>query len=189
MQVELTTLEGVLLIKPIVHGDNRGFFLESYHAERYKKMGINSNFVQDNISRSSQGTLRGLHYQLKHPQAKLLSVIRGAIYDVAVDVRVGSANFGNWYGAILSEENHYQLYIPEGFAHGFYVLSESADIQYKCSDFYNPQDEQGLIWNDISVGVKWPLVNQTPNLSKKDALNLKLNDIKQEFLPTFGRAK
>ena len=189
MKVEKTVLDGVFLINPLVYGDSRGFFFESYHAERYKKMGIQPNFVQDNISRSSKGTLRGLHYQLKHSQAKLLSVVSGSIYDVAVDIRVGSPTFGQWIGAILNDENHHQLFISEGFAHGFYVMSETADILYKCSNFYNPQDEHGLIWDDPNIGIHWPLLNRTPLLSKKDATNLKLSDIDHEFLPTMENNK
>ncbi len=133
MKVEKTILDGVFLINPLVHGDNRGFFFESYHSERYKKMGIQPNFVQDNISRSSKGTLRGLHYQLKDSQAKLLSVVSGSIYDVAVDIRVGSPTFGKWVGAILSDENHQQLFISKGFAHGFYVMSECKFTGYSIT--------------------------------------------------------
>jgi len=185
MKVEKTTLEGVFLITPLVHGDNRGFFFESYHESRYQDAGIHTHFVQDNISRSAQGTLRGLHFQLKNPQAKLLSVIRGTIFDVAVDVRAGSPTFGKWCGAILSDENHHQLFVPEGFAHGFYVLSEFADICYKCSDFYSPKDEYGVMWNDPSININWPLLNQDPLLSKKDLNNQRLHDIEQNFLPKF----
>ena len=185
MEVTKTTLDGVFLIKPLVHGDNRGFFFENYHAERYAKMGIQTSFVQDNISHSSQGILRGVHYQLKHPQAKLMSVIQGTIYDVAVDIRVGSPTFGKWTSAILSDTNHHQLFISEGFAHGFYVLSQTADILYKCSDFYYPEDEHGIIWNDSSIGIEWPLLNNSPVLSKKDSINSMLNDVEKKLLPIF----
>lgn len=187
MQVEKTVLDGVFVIAPLVHGDNRGFFFESYHESRYHENGISSHFVQDNISHSAQGTLRGLHYQLKNPQAKLMSVIRGTIFDVAVDIRVGSPTFGKWFGVILNDENHLQLFVPEGFAHGFYVLSDFADISYKCSDFYSPNDEYGILWNDPSINISWPLINKDPILSKKDLINKRLNEMDQNFLPKYGK--
>jgi dTDP-4-dehydrorhamnose 3,5-epimerase len=183
MQIEKTNLEGVFLVKPKVFGDNRGFFFESYHQNRYQDAKMFPQFVQDNISRSAKGTLRGLHYQLKKPQAKLLTVIRGAIFDVAVDIRKGSPTFGHWYGNVLSDENHFQLYLSEGFAHGFYVLSDMADVHYKCSDFYSPEDECGVLWNDPEIDILWPLVHPDPLLSEKDKVHRKLKEISLEMLP------
>ena len=185
MQIENTNLEGVFLIKPKVFGDNRGFFFESYHENRYQNFKMFPRFVQDNMSRSSRGTLRGLHYQLNQPQCKLLSVMRGSIFDVAVDIRQGSPTFGQWYGAILDDENHNQLFISEGFAHGFYVLSEVADVHYKCSDYYAPHDEHGILWDDKDLGIHWPLFNFAPILSQKDGLNKKLSEMEKSNLPKF----
>jgi len=167
MKVNQTNLEGVLHIEPKVFGDARGFFLETYNKERYMQAGFpDVEFVQDNHSRSSKGVLRGLHFQLNHPQGKLVQVATGSVFDVAVDVRVGSPTFGQWYGCVLSEENHHQLWIPPKFAHGFCVLSETADFVYKCTDYYHPEDEGGLLWNDPAIGVDWPIVS--PLLSDKD---------------------
>ena len=168
MKITPTALPDVLLIEPRVFGDNRGYFLEFYSVRAFHAAGILSHFVQDNHSLSERGVLRGLHYQLGNPQAKLVRVIRGEVYDVAVDVRKGSPTFGKWAGVTLSAENKQMLYIPEGFAHGFYVISESAEFIYKCSDFYSPVEERGIFWDDPAVGVQWPLVNPTPNLSEKD---------------------
>lgn len=166
MEVEPTSLPDVLLIKPRVFADERGFFLESYRRERYRELGITGDFVQDNHSRSARGTLRGMHYQLNHPQGKLVQVTRGEVFDVAVDLRKNSPTFGCWTGVILSDENHHQLYVPPGFAHGFCVLSETVDFVYKCTEIYHPQDEHVLLWNDPAVGIEWPLA--APLLSAKD---------------------
>ena len=167
MEVHQTKLPGVLVIEPRVFGDARGYFKETWQRTRYDAAGIAADFVQDNLSRSRQGTLRGLHFQLRRPQGKLVQVFRGEVFDVAVDVRRGSPTFGRWEGIVLSEANHRQLYIPPGFAHGFCVLSESADLFYKCTDYYDPQDERTLLWNDPAVAVEWPLAG-APLLSEKD---------------------
>jgi dTDP-4-dehydrorhamnose 3,5-epimerase len=167
MQVRQTELPGVVIIEPRVHGDARGFFQEIHHQPRYAEAGIAAAFVQDNYSRSRRGTLRGLHFQIVRPQGKLVQCLRGAVFDVAVDVRRGSPTFGRWTGTDLSEENHRQLYVPPGFAHGFCVLSESADILYKCTDLYHPEHERTLLWNDPAVGIEWPLEGE-PLLSPKD---------------------
>jgi dTDP-4-dehydrorhamnose 3,5-epimerase len=156
MKVVETALPGVLLIEPRVFEDERGCFFEAYHAQRYRALGIPGDFVQDNQSHSRRGVLRGLHYQLGRPQAKLVQVLRGEVYDVAVDIRKGSPHFGRWVGVHLSDRPRCQLYIPEGFAHGFYVLSESADFCYKCSDFYSQEDERGLRWDDPDLAIQWP---------------------------------
>lgn len=167
MNVLATPLEGVVVLEPKVFGDQRGFFMETYHQERFKAAGITASFVQDNWSRSRKGTLRGLHYQLTQPQGKLVMVGRGEVFDVAVDMRRSSPTFGQWFGAILSEENHRAMYVPPGFAHGFCVLSDEVDFFYKCTDFYNPADEQVLLWNDPGLGIDWPLTGE-PLLSGKD---------------------
>jgi dTDP-4-dehydrorhamnose 3,5-epimerase len=167
MNVVQTKLPGVLLIEPKVFGDHRGFFLETYNARRYREAGIETPFVQDNHSRSIRGTLRGLHFQITKPQAKLLWVVSGEIFDVAVDVRPGSATFGKWFGATLSAENKKQIFVPSGFAHGFAVISDIAEVYYKCSDFYDPKDEGGIVWNDPQLAIDWPL--REPLLSQKDA--------------------
>lgn len=156
MSVKTTDLPGVLLIEPNVFSDERGFFLETYQALRYKEKGIASTFVQSNLSRSRKGTLRGLHFQLGQPQAKLVTVVRGKVFDVAVDVRQGSPNFGKWVGFELSDENHWQLYIPEGFAHGFYAMSEEVDFIYDCSNLYSPTEERGIRWDDPDLRINWP---------------------------------
>lgn len=166
MKVTKTKLAGVLLIDPKVHGDERGFFVETYHADRYPEAGIEPVFVQDNHSRSSRDTLRGLHAQLSHPQAKLLRAIEGSILDVVVDIRPDSPTFGDWISVELSAENFRQIFVPIGFAHGFCVRSASAQVEYKCSDIYDPSQELCLLWNDPAVGVEWP-VNE-PILSAKD---------------------
>lgn len=167
MEVRRTSLPEVLLIEPQVFGDARGFFKETYQRERYSESGISVEFVQDNYSRSCQGTLRGLHYQLEHPQGKLVQVIRGEIQDVAVDLRRSSPTFGQHVTVELSESNHRQLYIPPGFAHGFYVLSEVAEFCYKCSDYYHPEHEHTLLWNDPALGIDWKIEGE-PILSEKD---------------------
>jgi dTDP-4-dehydrorhamnose 3,5-epimerase len=177
------SLPGVFLIEPMVFGDDRGFFLETYHWEKYLAIGMNKPFVQDNHSHSCRGTLRGLHYQLKHPQGKLVYVIRGEVFDVAVDIRSGSSTFGQWTGTILSEKNKHQLFIPEGFAHGLCVISETADVVYKCTDLYAPGDEYGILWSDPAIGIDWPV--QHPILSEKDAESPRLMDVPAELLPKF----
>ena len=183
MNIIKTNLEGVLLIEPKVFGDQRGFFLETFQADRYRQSGIDVNFVQDNLSHSSCGVLRGLHYQLNFPQAKLVSVICGEVFDVVVDIRKGSPSYGQWYGAVLSGDNHRQLYVPHGFAHGFCVLSETVDFQYKCTDYYHPEDEIGVIWNDPDIGIEWPI--KDPVLSEKDRGLSRLVDLEQAQLPSY----
>ena len=170
MDFEPTKIPDVVLIKPKVFGDHRGFFMETWHEKLFAEAGINEPFVQDNHSKSSEGILRGLHYQLKHPQGKLVRVISGEVYDVAVDIRKGSPTFGKWVGEILSEENKFMLWVPAGFAHGFYVLSDSAEFVYKCTDFYAPEHERAIRWDDPGLGIDWHLANgQMPILSEKDA--------------------
>jgi dTDP-4-dehydrorhamnose 3,5-epimerase len=164
-----TALPGVCLLEPVVHGDARGFFMETYHEQQFAALGISDRFVQDNHSRSTRHVLRGLHYQLGRPQAKLVRVLRGEVFDVAVDVRRTSPTFGRWIGEILSEENRRALFIPAGYAHGFLVLSEIAEFSYKCSDFYAPAEERGVAWNDPDLAITWPLAGATPTLSAKDA--------------------
>ncbi len=166
MNIIKTSLEGVLIIEPNVFKDSRGFFMETYHEERYRQFGIDRIFVQDNLSYSVQGTLRGLHFQKKHPQAKLVQVITGEIFDVAVDIRQGSPTFGKWTGVSLSDQNQRQLFIPEGFAHGFCVMSETCHFSYKCSDFYAPDDEGGILWSDPDIGIEWLI--KEPIISEKD---------------------
>ena len=163
-----TELPGVCCVEPNVFGDERGFFLEFYNESAFAQLGIARSFVQDNHSRSQRGVLRGLHYQLGRPQAKLVRVIQGEIFDVAVDVRRGSPTFGRWSGARLSAENKLMLFIPEGFAHGFYVVSDTAEVIYKCSDLYAPAEERGVIWNDPDLGIDWPLAGGAPLLSGRD---------------------
>ncbi len=175
MDVHHTPLPGVLLIAPRVFDDPRGFFLETWQRRRFLDCGIAVDFVQDNWSHSSRGTLRGLHYQLQHPQSKLVQVIHGAVFDVAVDLRRDSSAFGRWYGVELTAENHRQLLIPAGCAHGFLVTSDSADFLYKCSDIYHPDSEQTLLWNDPDLGIDWPLEGD-PVLSDKDSHGLRLGD-------------
>jgi len=151
-----TSIEGLAIIEPAVYGDERGYFMETYNYRDFAAAGFDMTFVQDNQSRSKKGVLRGLHYQKKNPQGKLVRVISGEVFDVAVDLRKGSVTFGKWFGVTLSEENKNQLYIPEGFAHGFLVLSETAEFVYKCTRFYDPEDEGGLLWNDPEIGIEWP---------------------------------
>ncbi|MEZ6045347.1 MAG: dTDP-4-dehydrorhamnose 3,5-epimerase [Planctomycetaceae bacterium] len=167
MDVRPTSIPDVLLIRPNVFEDVRGFFKETWQEERYEELGVTAHFVQDNYSRSQKGTLRGLHYQLEHSQGKLVQVFRGQIFDVAVDLRKSSPTFGKWTSAILTESNHLQLYIPPGFAHGFYVLSELAEFSYKCSDYYFPEHERTLLWNDPTLDIEWP-ITEGPLLSGKD---------------------
>ena len=169
MNVIDTPLPGVKLIEPRVFGDDRGFFLESWNARSFAEHGLDLDFVQDNHSRSARGVLRGLHYQLKNPQGKLVRVTAGAVFDVAVDVRRSSPHFGRWVGYELSDANKRMLWVPPGFAHGFVVLSESADFLYKCTQLYDGSDDRGIRWNDPAVGIDWPLAGITPQLSGKDA--------------------
>jgi dTDP-4-dehydrorhamnose 3,5-epimerase len=177
-----TAIPGVLIFEPDVHGDARGYFLETWQAERYAEAGLTTGFVQDNRSRSGRGVLRGLHYQLRQPQGKLVSVSAGRVFDVAVDIRLGSPWYGQWVGVELNDDNHRQLYIPPGFAHGFCVLSESADFAYKCTDFYAPDDEHGILWNDPDIGIEWPL--EQVRVSDKDARNGRLSEM-EALLPRY----
>ena len=167
MKVTETSLPDVLLFEPAVHGDHRGYFMETFRASHFEARGLAVNFVQDNQSRSSRGTLRGLHYQLEFPQGKLVRVVSGEIFDVAVDIRRSSTTFGKWVGVVLSSENRQQLWVPPGFAHGFCVLSESAEICYKCTEYYHAEDDRALRWNDPGIGIHWPL-DGDPLLSEKD---------------------
>jgi dTDP-4-dehydrorhamnose 3,5-epimerase len=183
VRITPTELPDVLVIEPDVYRDSRGFFLESYHAERYRALGIEGTFVQDNQSRSVAGTLRGLHLQVGRPQAKLVRVIVGAIYDVAVDVRRGSPTFGRWVAVELSAANFKQCYIPGGFAHGFAVLSPEAEIEYKCTDFYDKASEIGIAWNDPALGIVWPV--DRPLLSERDQHHPTLA-LQAERLPAYG---
>ena len=175
MKVIETQLAGVLIVEPKVFGDHRGFFLETFQVERYRDVGIGLPFVQDNHSRSQRGVLRGLHFQRTRPQGKLVSVSRGAVYDVAVDINPDSPTCGQYVGVELNDENHRQLWVPPGYAHGFCVLSEVADFQYKCTDLYFPADEGGLLWSDPDVNIPWPL--DTPQLSAKDQANPTLRQL------------
>lgn len=176
MKVIETAIDGVKIIEPRVFGDERGFFLETFQARRYaEEAGIDLPFVQDNHSRSAKGVLRGLHFQKTKPQGKLVRVVRGEVFDVAVDIRRDSPTFGRWEAVILSEENKRQFWVPPGLAHGFVVLSETADFEYKCTDYYDPSDEACLIWNDPTVGIEWPLAE--PQLSAKDAQGLTLREL------------
>jgi dTDP-4-dehydrorhamnose 3,5-epimerase len=183
VRVTPTALPGVVLIEPVVHRDPRGFFLETYHRQRYAEAGIGGDFVQDNHSRSTRGTLRGLHAQVAHAQGKIVRAVFGEVFDVAVDIRRGSPTFARWVGVVLTGENYRQLYIPPGFAHGLCVLSESVDVAYKCTDFYAPADEITVAWNDPEIGIEWPL--QEPVLSPKDASAACLRDL-VDRLPEYG---
>ncbi len=186
MKIYETPIADLLLIEPSVHIDQRGFFLETYHRQRYTDLGFpNPDFVQHNHSRSKRGTLRGLHFQSRHPQGKLVRVTSGAVFDVALDIRLGSPTFGHWYGCRLDDENHHQLWIPPGFAHGFYVLSETVDFEYQCTDYYHPEDEHGVLWNDPDIGIEWPLRNGEPLLSDKDRTYPPLVDLPCEILPHY----
>ena len=174
-KVEKSDLEGVLLIQPTVHTDSRGRFFESFQKERYKEIGIEEEFVQDNHSVSQKNTIRGLHYRVAPEQSKLVRVIRGEVFDVVVDIRKGSPTFGQWRGYTLSDTNYLQIYIPVGFAHGFCVLSEMAEFLYKVSEYYSAEKEKGIMWNDQDIGIDWPISN--PVLSEKDTTNLTLKDL------------
>ena len=184
MKVTETGLSGLLLVEPKVFGDSRGFFLETWHRQRYGEAGIDEDFVQANRSRSRRGALRGLHYQLGRPQGKLVQVVTGEVFDVAVDIRRGSPTFGQWRGYTLSEENHLQLYIPPGYAHGFCVLSESADFSYLCTDYYAPGEERGVRWDDPDLAVAWPEGEKV--VSEKDAAYPFLRDMEAD-LPVYGQ--
>lgn len=185
MKVTPTALPDVLLVEPKVFGDGRGYFFESYSARRYAEAGITPTFVQDNVSRSRRGVLRGLHYQHPYGQGKLVGVLEGEVFDVAVDVRRGSPTFGRWVGACLSSENKWQLYLPPGFAHGFLVTSDEALFAYKCTDYYHPETERSIRWDDPRIGIEWPI--QGPVVSAKDDVAVTLDAMPPDFLPTFER--
>ena len=176
MNIIKTKLSDCIIIEPKVYGDDRGFFLETFQAERYATVGITLPFVQDNHSRSSKGVLRGLHFQKTKPQGKLVRVVRGEVYDVAVDIRLGSPTYGRWEAVVLSEDNKKQFWVPPGFAHGFMVISDFADFEYKCTDYYDPTDEGSLLWNDPDLNIPWPI--KSPLLSEKDALAPLLANLK-----------
>lgn len=177
MELIKTDIEGVFILEPKVFGDNRGYFMETYNENEFKKLGLNYNFVQDNQSKSKKGVLRGLHFQKKYPQAKLVRVLEGEVFDVAVDLRKNSSTYGKWVGVVLSSENKKQFMIPRGFAHGFVVLSETATFTYKCDEFYHPEDEGGIMWNDKDVAIDWP-INEEPLLSEKDKKHPSLKESK-----------
>ena len=181
MEVRAARIPGLVIIEPKVHGDERGFFMESYSRDRYAEAGLPRDFVQDNISVSARGILRGMHLQHPHGQGKLCSVLDGEVFDVAVDVRVGSPTFGQWEGVTLSSENKRQLYVPPGFAHGFCVISDRAMFSYKCTDFYSAEHEIGIAWNDPTIGVDWPI--ESPRLSARDQDNPLLANIPKDVLP------
>jgi dTDP-4-dehydrorhamnose 3,5-epimerase len=185
VRVSPTGLPGVLLVEPSVFGDARGYFFESYTARRYAEAGIAATFVQDNVSFSQRGVLRGLHFQHPYGQGKLVGVLRGEVFDVAVDVRRGSPTFGRWLGECLSSENHRQLYIPPGFAHGFLVTSDDALFAYKCTEYYHPEAERTIRWDDARIGVEWPIAG--PVVSLKDNVAVTLDAMPEDFLPAFGR--
>lgn len=181
MDVTASTIPDLKIIRPRLFGDERGFLFESFSRQRYAdEAGITLEFVQDNHSKSARGVLRGLHYQLQHPQGKLVRVISGEVFDVGVDLRRSSPTFGRWTGVHLSAENHLQLWIPPGFAHGFYVLSETTEVIYKATDYYDPDDEHCLAWDDKTIGVEWPLAGPPPTISERDRKGLALAE-----LPTF----
>ena len=185
LKVIETSLPGVLLIEPPIFRDARGFFMEIYHQGSYAEAGMGITLVQDNYSHSKKGTLRGLHYQLRHPQAKLVFVLCGEIYDVVVDIRRGSPTFGKWVGTYLSSTNRLQIFVPQGFAHGFCVLSDTADVLYKCGDFYAPGDEYGIFWADPDIGIRWPVT--APLLSEKDQRNPLTRAVPGDCLPMYKK--
>jgi dTDP-4-dehydrorhamnose 3,5-epimerase len=195
MKVTKTKLPGVIVFEPDVFGDARGWFAETFSDKRYEEAvrqcspqaGLKLPFVQDNVSFSEKNVLRGLHFQYPHSQGKLVQALSGEVFDVAVDIRVGSPSFGQWFGETLSAENHKQMYIPPGFAHGFCVLSNAALFSYKCTDYYNPATEGGIIWNDPDIGITWPA--NAPQVSKKDAAYTRLKDIPKDKLPKYGESK
>ena len=178
-----TSLPGVFELRPVIHPDARGFFVETFHKSKFADLGISDTFVQDNQSCTGKGALRGLHYQLRHPQAKICRVVEGEALDVAVDIRVGSPNFGKWTGVLLSAEQQNQIYVPIGFAHGFLALSDKVQFLYKCSDFYNPGDEYGVAWNDPDLKIRWGV--SAPIVSAKDAKYSALAQVPLEFLPEY----
>ena len=179
-----TSLPGVYELRPLVHRDARGSLLETYHHAKFVDLGITDTFLQDNHSISSRGTLRGLHYQLQHAQAKLCRVIEGEALDVAVDIRLGSPHFGKWTSVLLTAEQQNQIYIPAGFAHGFLAITGTVQFLYKCSDYYAPSDQYGILWNDPALAIDWGASN--PALSQRDAKNRKLADVQQQFLPRYS---
>lgn len=183
MKVIETKLPGVLIIEPRVFGDTRGFFMETFSQRKYETIGLKEKFVQDNLSFSSRGVLRGLHYQNPNSQGKLVSVVQGEVFDVAVDIRTGSPTLGQWVGVSLSGENHRQLWVPPGFAHGFCVLSDTTYFTYKCTDIYTPSAEGGILWNDPDIDIEWPI--EKPLLSDKDEVYPRLKDVPAERLPKY----
>ena len=174
-----TSIEGVYIIEPQVFGDNRGYFMETYKEPDFKAAGLDYTFVQDNQSKSKKGVLRGLHFQINHPQAKLVRVIKGEVFDVAVDLRPGSPTYGKWEGVLLTEENKKMFMIPRGFAHGFLVVSDEAEFVYKCDDVYHPNDEGGIMYNDPDIGIKWPEIDCEILLSEKDKVHPRFKDLKR----------
>lgn len=186
MRVTTSALSGLLVVEPRVHHDERGYFLESWNQARYAGLGIGVRLVQDNLSYSRRGVLRGLHFQEPYGQGKLLSVAHGEVFDVAVDIRVGSPTFGQWEGFTLSAENGRQLYVPPGFAHGFQAVSEDALFTYRCTEYYHPRAEHALLWNDPDIGIDWPL--KSPLVSEKDRAGRLLREIPPEHLPQFDDA-
>jgi dTDP-4-dehydrorhamnose 3,5-epimerase len=184
MQRIETSLPGVYELRPVVHRDSRGAFLETYHHAKFSDLGIKDAFLQDNHSISSRGTLRGLHYQLLHAQAKLCRVVEGEALAIAVDIRMGSPHFGKWTSVRLSAKEQNQLYVPVGFAHGFLALTETVQFLYKCSDYYAPSDEYGILWNDPALAIDWGV--SSPALSQRDAKNPKLADVQPQFLPRYS---
>lgn len=184
MEIQTTPIAGLLILKPKIFGDARGFFLETYNQQRYRDAGLSETFVQDNLSYSQRGVLRGLHFQKPHTQGKLVSVVQGQVWDVAVDLRRNSPTFGRWYGLYLDADSKTQFYVPAGFAHGFVVTSETALFSYKCTDTYHPECESSLLWNDPEVGIHWPDIegHTSPQLSVKDAQAPRLRDIAADML-------
>lgn len=178
-----TSIPGVWELRPKVFRDARGFFAETYHEKEFATLGIRHSFVQDNHSQSTKGTLRGLHYQLHKSQAKLCRVVEGEALDIAVDIRIGSPHFGKWTSVLLSAKEHTQIYIPEGFAHGFLALTDTVQFLYKCSNFYDSTDEYGIVWNDPNLGIRWGIAN--PLVSERDSKHPTLMQVPQEFLPRF----
>lgn len=185
MKTVETDLPGVLVVEPKVFGDDRGYFMESFNEERYRGAGLPDRFVQDNLSYSGQGVLRGLHFQNPNSQGKLVSVLQGEVFDVAVDIRLGSPTFGKWISVRLSAENKRQLYVPPDFAHGFVTTSDTALFLYKCTDYYNPKAEGSILWNDAEIGINWPV--DAPILSKKDKAALPLREVPDGVLPQYLR--
>ncbi len=183
MKITETDLPGAVIVEPNVFGDARGFFMESWNRARYEELGLPAQFVQDNLSYSSRGVLRGLHFQNPHPQGKLVSVLKGEVFDVAVDIRAGSPTFGRWVGVTLSAENKRQFYVPEGFAHGFVVTSDVALFSYKCTAYYHPEAEHSVLWNDPDLGIDWPV--EAPVLSAKDGSASRLAEIPGGELPRY----